>query len=192
MKWVVLVIVVCLAAYTVLTLRFRKESPAFRPYEDMQKRANVARLLSAGYQRIALSAERPADPPRTPGGAAIAAAEGGVPADLRSTLVVAPLLPVEIHGVTAASLAQSQENYPVHFTCTQPNTRQQLAGADLYVRGEQLVLVPRFEYLGGEFVTRSPTVAVLVTIPAGALKPGRYTVTLAAERASQTWPLELQ
>lgn len=192
MKWVVLVIVVCLAAYTILTLRYRKENPAFRPYEDMQKRADVARLLSAGYQRIALTAERPADPPRTPGGATVSTLEGGLPADLRSTLVTAPLLPVEITSVTAASLAKSQENYAIHFTCTQPNTPQQLAGADLYVRGEQLVLVPRFEYLARELVPRSPASAVLLTIPAGALKPGRYTATLVAERASKSWPLELQ
>jgi hypothetical protein len=192
MKWVVLVIVVCLAAYTVLTLHFRKESPAFRPYEDMQNRANVARLLSAGYQRIPITAERPADPPRTLGGAVISPAPGGMPAELRSTLVTAPLLPVEILSVTAAFSASSQEGYPINFTCTQPNAKQQLAGADLYVRGDQLVLVPRFEYLSGDLALRSQTVAVLITVPAGALKPGRYTVMLVAERASKAWSLELQ
>src|SRR6185436_2664308 len=95
MKWVVLVIVVCITAYTILTLRFRKEGPAFRPYEDLQKRANVARLLSAGYQRIAVTAERPAETSRAPGGATVSTVPGGIPAELRATLVIAPLLPSE-------------------------------------------------------------------------------------------------
>jgi hypothetical protein len=186
------VIVVCIAAYTILTLRFRKDAPAFRPYEDMQKRANVARLLSAGYQRIPVTAERPADANRAAGGAAISNATGGLPAELRSTLVMAPLLPGEILGVTAAPTATAGQPYAIQFTCTQPNTKQQLGGADLYVRGEEFVIVPRFEYLSGEIVTRSQTVAVLITIPPGALKPGRYTATLAGEHGSKTWPLAVQ
>lgn len=192
MKWVVLVIVVCITAYTILTLRFRKEGPAFRPYEDVQKRANVARLLSAGYRRIAVTATRPADAGRAPGGAVVAEAPGGIPSELGSTLIVTPLLPAEILNVTAAPTADAGRPYGIQLECTLPTDKQQLGGAELYVRGDQLVIVPTFDHVGGELLTRSRTAAVLITIPAGALQPGRYTVTIVAQRAARTWPLEVR
>ena len=62
MKWIVLAIVVSLVLYTYLTLHFRKAGPAFRPYADIKDHANTVRLLDAGYQRITVEAELPADP----------------------------------------------------------------------------------------------------------------------------------
>ena len=102
MKWVVLVIVVSLGAYTYLTLHYRKESPAFRPYQDSKNRAGVMRLLSAGFQRVTLTAQRPADGAGVPEGAKSAATAGGLPAELRSTLLDLPLLPASITRVAAA------------------------------------------------------------------------------------------
>jgi hypothetical protein len=191
MKWVILVIAVCLGGYTFLTLHYRKQGPAFRPYEDIQKRANVVRLLSAGYQRIPITADRPADGNRTHGGATISPAPGGLPAELRSTLVITPLLPTEILELTAAPRATAAQPYALQFTCSLPNDKQQLHGADLYVHGDRLVLVPTFEYMGGDLLTRSRAAAVLITIPGGTLKAGDYQVTLVAERASKTWALAL-
>jgi hypothetical protein len=192
MKWVALVIVVCITAYTIITLRFRKEGPAFRPYEDLQKRANVARLVAAGYQRIAVTAERPAESDRAPGGATISTAAGGIPADLRATLVIAPLLPSEILSVTAAATAIAQQPYAIQFTCSLPDDKQQLGGAELYLRGEQLVLVPKFDHVGGDLLTRSRAAAGLITVPAGALKPGHYDMTFVAERSSRAWRVEVR
>src|ERR1051326_8220809 len=101
MKWIVLAIILVLVPYTFLTLHYRKLGKAFEPYHDMTERANTARLLSAGYQRIPLPAERPADrmPPIT--SATIGNAAGGLPPQLRSTLVESPLLPSEITNVAA-------------------------------------------------------------------------------------------
>jgi hypothetical protein len=192
MKWVILVIVVCITVYTIVTLRFRKEAPPFRPYEDMQKRANVLRLLSAGYQRIPVHAVRPADPSRAPGGAMIFNASGGLPAELRATLVSTPSLPNEILSVTAAATAQTQQPYAIQFTCALPDEKQQLGGAELYLHGEDLVIVPTFEALGGDLLARSPNTAVLVTVPAGVLKPGRYNATLVAQHSSRRWALSVQ
>jgi hypothetical protein len=96
MKWIVLTIVLVVVPYTSLTLRYRKPGPAFRPYQDMEDRANVMRLLAAGYQRITLSARRPADPLPPAAAAVVTPAAGGLPAGLRSTLVQQPLLPAEI------------------------------------------------------------------------------------------------
>lgn len=192
MKWIVLAIVLAVVPYTIVTLHYRKPTPAFRPYEDMKNRANVARLLAAGYQRIPLTVQRPADGARAVGGAAVTTAPGGVPADLRSTLVEPPLLPEEITSVSAAPSANTLQSYAVQFTCVLPTDKQHLGGAELYVRNDDLVLVPTFERVDGGLLTRTRQTVVLVTIPAGALKAGHYTFTLVGEAASRAWPLEVR
>jgi len=192
MKWIILAIVLTIIPYTVLTLRYRKPGPAFQPYEDIKNRANVTRLLAAGYQRIPLAAQRPADGTRTPGGAAVTTVAGGLPSELKSTLVEPLLLPAEILSVTAAPVANTLQSYVVQLTCILPDDQQQLGGANLYVRGESLVLAPTFEPVAANLQTRSRQAAVLLTIPAGALKPGRYQATLVGERASRSWPLEVR
>ena len=45
----------------------------------------------------------------------------------------------------AMGAASARQPYVVQFTCTLPNDKQQLGGAELYLRGEQLVLVPTFQ-----------------------------------------------
>ncbi len=192
MKWIALAILLAVVPYTIVTLRYRKPGPAFQPYEDIKSRANVARLLAAGYQRVALPAHRPADGPRTNGGAAVTSAPGGVPATLRSTLVEPPILPVEIVSVSAGPLANTLQSYSIQFTCTLANDQQQLGGAELYLREDDIVLVPTFERIDGTLLTRTRQTVVLVTVPAGTLKPGRYNVTLLGEQASRTWPLEVR
>src|SRR5262245_25725972 len=52
MKWVVVAILLLIVPYTIITLKYRKAGPAYEPYEDLKNRANVSRLLAAGYQRI--------------------------------------------------------------------------------------------------------------------------------------------
>ena len=192
MKWIIIVILAMIVPYTYLTLRYRKAGPAFQPYEDMKSRANVSRLLAAGYQRIALTAQRPADGPRTNGGAEIGSAGGGIPAALRSTLVEAPLLPTEITSVTAATTATTLQPYLIQLTCTLPDDKQQLGGAELFLRDDTIVITPTFEPVGGDLQTRSRQAAVLLTVPAGALKPGSYSVTVVGERSSRAWTLEVK
>jgi hypothetical protein len=192
MKWIVLAILALVVPYTLLTLHYRKPGRAFEPYEDLKNRANVSRLLAAGYRRIPLVAQRPADGQRAVGGATIAAAPGGIPADLRSTLVEPPLLAAEIANVAAAPSAGALLPYSIHLACTLPDEKWQLAGAELYSQGAQIVVVPTFERIGGGLHSRSSTDSVLLTIPGGTLQPGSYTVTLVAERASRTWSLEVK
>lgn len=192
MKWIAVAILVMVVPYTYLTLKYRKAGPAFQPYEDIKSRANVSRLLSAGYQRVTITARRPADGTRVSGGATVAPAAGGLPSELRSTLVEVPLLPAEITSVTAAPVAGSLLPYDIQLTCTLPNEKQQLGGAELFIREETIVITPTFEVVAGDLQTRSPQAAVLLTVPAGALKPGKYSVTLVGERASRSWPLEVK
>jgi hypothetical protein len=192
MKWIVVAIVAVIVPYTFLTLHYRKPGPAFRPYQDMKDRANVLRLLSAGYQRITLTAQRPADPLRFAAVAPTTVAPGGVPASLRSTLVEQPLLPNEILGVSATPSTSALLAYPVQFTCTLPDNKEQLAGAELYVKGNEVFITPDFELLTGGLLTRTRENIILVTVPAGALKPGRYSVMLAGRNSSRAWTLQVQ
>lgn len=192
LKWIVLAIAVVIVPYTFITLRYRKPGPAFEPYEDLKARANASRLLNAGYRRIPVVATRPVDGIRAAGGAALAGAAGGLPADLRTTLVEPMQLPVEIASVIAAPTAIATESYSIQATCTLPNDRYQLSGADIFVRGETVVIAPTFDRLTGEMSVRSRQSTVLLTIPPETLKAGKYVVTLAAERASHTWPLEVK
>jgi hypothetical protein len=192
MKWIVVAILVIIVPYTYLTLHYRKPGPAFQPYQDMQDRANTLRLLSAGYQRISLGAQRPADPGRVPGGAAALPAPAGVPAALRSTLVQQPLLPTEILSVSASPTISSGTPYSVQFTCTLPDNKAQLAGAELYLKDDQIWITPDFERLTGKLLARTRENLVLLTVPAGALKPGRYQITLAGQNSSRAWTLQVK
>jgi hypothetical protein len=196
MKWVFLVILGCIIPYTVITLKYRKTTPAFQPYEDSKQRANVMRLLDAGYQRINVSAERPADPQllvRTLTRlATVTDAEAGLTEGLSATLVETPQLPLAIGSVTASSETATLLPYPIVFTCTSSDQKHQLGGAQVFVRGGSVVIVPQFEPLSGELTARSKESAVVITLPGGALTTGRYTVHLAGSKQSRQWQVEVK
>ncbi len=191
MKWVVLAIIVVIVPYTYLTLHFRKPGPAFRPYEDTKNRATTARLLSTGYQRIMLGTQRPADPVRSGASTDVTAAPGGLPAALTGALIDQPVLPVSIDSVTATGSANSDQAYSIQFTCTLADNKAQPTGGQLYRRDGELILVPAFEKLDGGLLARTRDTTLLLTVPAGALKPGRYAVTLVGGRTSRQWTLQV-
>jgi hypothetical protein len=191
MKWIVIAIFVVIVPYTFITLRYRKPGPAFEPYADLKDRANTKRLLEAGFQRITLHAQRPADPGRMLVSASTTDAAGGLPAGLRSSLIDPPLLPKEIQSVSAASTTGSAQAYAIQFSCSLVDDKQQLSGAQLYVREREIFLVPNFERVPADLLTRSRTNIVLLTVPAGALKPGRYHATLLGQTASKAWSFQV-
>ena len=190
MKWIVVVIIAVLVPYTYLTLHYRRPEKAFEPYADMKDRANTMRLLSAGFQRVAVAASRPADPLRT-AAASTLPAPGGVPAALRSTLVEQPLLPAEILTVSAAPTASAGAPYLIQLTCTLPDNKEQLGGAELYVHNDEIWITPNFEKLTGGLLARSRENLVLLTVPAGTLKPGRYQLTLLGQSSSRAWTVQV-
>lgn len=191
MKWILIAILVVIVPYTFLRWHYRKPGHAFEPYHDMKERANTLRLLNAGFQRISLDADRPADPSRGLSPAPAFPAPGGLPAALDTTLVDKPLLPADILAVSAAAHANAMLAYPIELTCTLPDNKQQLGGAQLYLRGEEICIVPVFEKLTGGLLARTRENVIRLTIPAGALKPGRYHVTLVGSRTSKAWTLDV-
>lgn len=191
MKWIALAILLVIVPYTYLTLHYRKPGQPYRPYQDAQERANVVRLLSAGYKRITLAAERPADPVRGLVAAPTTTGLGGLPSALTSTLVEKPLLPADILSVTAAPSVGAQQPYPIQFNCALPDNKQLLAGAQLYVKDSEIFITPDFELLTGGLLARSRETMILLTVPPGSLSPGSYHVTLAGQRSSRAWTVQV-
>ncbi|HWA10855.1 MAG TPA: hypothetical protein VG838_15555 [Opitutaceae bacterium] len=191
MKWVVLAIILVIVPYTYLTLHYRKPGPAYRPYEDGKRRAVTGRLVSAGYQRIALDAQRPADPVRSGSSAETAPAPGGLPPALTEALIDSPVLPVSIDAVTAAGSTGAVQPYSIQFTCTLADNKAQPTGGQLYRHDNELILVPSFEKLDAGLLARTRDSTILLTVPAGALKPGRYDVRVVGVRASRRWTLQV-
>ncbi len=191
MKWIVLAIVLFVPAYTWLTLHYRRPGPAFRPYQDMRDRADVVRLLKAGYQRVSIEALRPAESSGETG-VATSPAPGGLPEELRKTLIESPLLPLEIDSVSAQPTAVSGIDYPIGLTYTLPDNKRQLSGAHLYEREGEIIIVADFERLDGGLLARTREGSALLTVPPGSLKSGTYRVTLVGERASRSWMLRVR
>lgn len=193
MKWIALAIVLVIGPYTYLRWHYRKPGPAFEPYHDLKEQANVKRLMAAGFQRITVDADRPADPLRLAGPlAAIKVSEGGLTKELTSTLVEAPRIPDEILNVSAAATANTMLAYPIEFTCALPDIHQQPGIGRLYVRDGEIVVVPELERLSGDLLSRNRENRIRLTLAPGALKPGKYLVTIVATRNSRTWTLEVK
>lgn len=195
MKWVIVAILLCIIPYTWITLRYRKAGPAYQPYEDSKNRANVIRLLDAGYQRFTVPAQRNADPTRfqlASEAATIAATPGGLPLALSHTLVEIPLMPETILTVTAPNRVRPEAAYAFQFTCSVPDQKEQLAGAELYLREQTVVLIPTFERIQGDLLSRSRESLVQIEVPAGTFKPGRYEFVLIGSRQSKTWKVTIE
>ena len=191
MKWIVVSILVFIPVYTYLTLHYRRPGPAFNPYRDMRDRADVIRLLKAGYQRVSLDASRPVEDARE-ASAPMSAAPGGLPEDLRTTLVESPLLPLEVKTVSAAATAVSGIDYQIALDYTIPDNKRQLSGAHLYLKPGEIVIVPDFERLAGELLARTRDGSALLDVPPGSLRPGTYRDTLVGERSSRSWTLRVR
>ena len=188
MKWIVLSIAIFIPVYTYLTLHFRRREPAFQPYQDMRDRADVIRLLRAGYQRVTVDASRPAER-EVEAGDPTSPAPGGLPPDLKATLIESPLLPLSIGSVSAATTAASAIDYQIGLTYTLADNKRQLSGAHLYERDRDIVIVADFERLGGGLLARTREGTALITVPPGSIRPGTYRVTLVGERESRSWSL---
>ncbi len=188
MKWIVLAIVLFVPAYTYLTLHFRKKGPAFAPYGDIRDRADVIRLLKAGYKRIAIDASRPVEGSPDAGGSTLPS-PGGLPPELKKTLIETPLMATQIQSASAAPTAVSGIDYPVDLSYSLQDNKRQLSGAHIYEREGEIVIVADFERLDGQLMSRFRDGTARLDIPPGSLKPGKYRVTLVGEQSSRSWDL---
>lgn len=195
MKWVALALIPLLVGYTFFTLQFRKPNRAAEPYNDLKTRGQTHNLLTAGFQRIALNAELPANTPSNPaiGLPALAATKsrGGLPSELKASLFDQPALPVGYTTVYGSPTMSALLGQSLAFDCDNGDAEHQLAGAYLYAQGDQLILVPELETLAGDLATRRNQAHIRVAIPGGTIKPGSYTVILVGRDSSLSWPLQV-
>lgn len=196
MKWVALTIVVFIVVYTALTLHYRRPGPMYQPYHDNKQRALVTRLRGAGYQRITAVAERPDDARHalaTLNGpfAEITDALGGVPEELKTTLIDQPRLPHSFTQVHAPKEGNRLMPYSLVFTCALPNNKQLLSDTYVYVKDQEIAIVADFEAMEGELLSRTADSVVQLTIPSGMLHEGVYEVTLVGQHQSKQWPLQV-
>ena len=193
MKWIVVAIIVCVIPYTWITLRHRKPGPAYLPYADNKSRAEVLRLLDAGYRRVEVPLERLVNDTAEamPNSAATTTRPGGLPPLLSEALIDKPLMPEAIDSVRAPASGASNVNYVVRFACTHPGDNQHLARVILFARDGEITLVPAMETLHGESPSQTSETTAEITLPAGTLKPGTYRFTLLSEQTNLSWPVVL-
>lgn len=197
MKWVVLAIIVCVVPYTWITLAYRKPTPAYQPYEDGKERANVRRLLDAGYQRVYIAALPPAAA-QTAAAAALSGsgatpvdAPGGLTEELASTLVEPLPLPQSITSVSAASGFSKDQPYHLAFTCKTRRQKHPLSGAHLFIKEDTLVIVPAFvppDVASNQKPTEEES--AVLSIPPSTFKHASYSVLLIAAEASRQWTID--
>ena len=191
LRWVVVAIVVFIAAYSFLRLHFRKPGKPFEPYHDLGERVGAERLAALGYQRIHVDLERPAEilPAArfAPAAGTVRSAPGGLPAELDAALAAKPALPANITGVTAPGEIVAPGVYALQFTCAQPDYRTQLDDALLLRKDHQFFLLPDFREPGGQLLARWKESVVLARFSTAGLAPGCYTVTLCGRVTSKTW-----
>jgi len=209
MKWIVLALLPCLAAYTFVTLQYRKPGHAFEPYSDLKTRAQIHQLLEAGFQRIPLEirdaaesrplnkepdfadyAENPANA-RTLYALITQTAAGGLPEDLAAALIEPPHLIRETS--TSLGPADLHEGGDLVLKVRFYATSEPVA-AQLYVRENQTFVVvelaapdaPEDDYEAQRAEYRKWLIA-----PAGLLKPGRYSGLLVGAEQSMRWDVRV-
>lgn len=196
MKWIVLAILLFIGVYTFITLHYRKPGKPHEPYRESRDRAARQRLEQAGYARIETSITIPADPGRSAASlpkppAAYQSVAGGLPDDLATMLVGKQILPDSISSVTAPGSVAAMMPYTFQFSCTLPDKKFALGETFVYVKGDDIAVVPGVERLGGDLLARSRDNPVLVTIPGGTLKPGEYHVRLVGREGSRQWTVQV-
>ncbi len=190
MKWVALAIVVFVAGYTLVNLRYRKPGPAFRPYEDMNSRATTVRLLAAGWQKLPAEVARPLERPGPGLHATVRRGAPGLGAELAAAFAAPPELAAGVDRAFAAESVARGEPYRVHFAASLADQRLQLGRVEALHRGGELVLIPTLERLPGDkLLSRWNDADYLATVPTERLAPGTYTVRLAARGPALEWTL---
>jgi len=198
LKWIALVIIVCIATCTIFTLSTldnRKAANQTRePRAEYQTRAaTVQRLNDAGYKLVAATTERPASPETIAEEislmrASATPAPAGLPDALTIKLPSYPTLPDTILDTTAPATVAAAKPCQILYTCRLPNNRKLLGNTLVYIKGDELYVVTNFDNLFGDLTDRATETPILLTIPENTFVAGHnYTVTLAGKTESRRW-----
>lgn len=194
MKWIVVVIVIFMAGYTVVNLYFRKPGRAYRPYQDSQDRATTTRLLAAGWQKIAVDTRRPAEKASaSEAPASVTRDYIGVGADLDGKFAEKPKLLATIDKVVSPSAVDHGKEYSLYFTGSLTDLKAQVGDLNLYRKGNELVLIPSIEPLPGkELMSRWNDSNYWVSFPTANLPSGRYEMRIVANGPAAVWSFDVR
>ena len=188
MKWIVLAIVVFVVGYTVVNIYFRKANPPYRPYQDAQDRATTARLLSAGWQKVAINTRRPIEKPVTTEAPAAIGRDFPGLGDLDAKFAEKPKLVATIDQVIAPGAVARGSDYAAYFTATLPDLKAQVGDLTLFRKANELVLIPTLETLPGkELKSRWNDSTYWLDFPTANLPPGRYEMRIVAKGPAALW-----
>lgn len=189
MKWIVAAIIVFIVGYTAVNLYFRKAGHPYRPYQDAQDRATIARLLAAGWQKMPVDARRPVEKPAVDDApAAVTRAAAGLGPDLAPQFAEPPRLLATIDKVVAPAFVPRGAAYTAYFTASLASQKAQLGELALYRHGSELVLVPSTEALPGkELMSRWTDSTYGVNFSTANLPPGRYRMRIVARGPAAEW-----
>lgn len=189
MKWIVIAIIVCIVPYTWITLRHRKPGPAYLPYADNKARAEVLRLLDAGYRRF-MQPVAPADANASleavPAG--VSEQPGGMPPFLEEVLLDPLALPASVKLVGARTGSSLSEPLRIAFLV---EASVPVAQAAIFVRNEDVTLAPVLSGTASHSAEKTQSPVMVIELPAGTLGPGTYRFTLLSEQTNLSWPVTL-
>jgi hypothetical protein len=192
MKWVALAILVFIAIYTPLMLKFRKPGHGYEPAAEAERRMGEAAKWAKIEARLELPVAGLVAPPAPNTPAAVADAPTRLPEGLRDALAGAPALPAEITAVAAPAVCGAGEACVISFTGALASAEERLNSVMVMQEGGRIFVLPITVPAVGGPRARTADAAARVTLPAGALKPGRYTVLIAASVRAKQWTLEVK
>jgi hypothetical protein len=198
MKWVVLATILGLAAYTYFTLKYRKDKTAVHhPVEDAKERFTVSRLRQAGFSRVPVAGERPADPSRTLAGlrrplADVKDAPAGVPAELSDTFAELPKLPDSFQNVSAPASHTAMLPYSIQYVCQLPDNSGVLGETRVYAKDNDIAIITDFDLIDSDLLARTTDATVLLQLPASIFRAGEtFEITLVGKTSSKRWSLQV-
>ena len=188
---IALAIVVCLAGYTYLRLAYAKPGKAHEPFADNRQRIESATLKAAGWEWTEATYEALVDLPEPEVAIRALPVRPAIAEELRLRSTENWNLPIEYTAISAAGQTTTGTDYAVHFQVELDQARAHIVSFDLYRKGADLLVLPRWEPYPPELTPRRPKGGGRLTVSTGTLPTGHYRVTLLALKQSSQWELEV-
>lgn len=184
-------IVVSLAGYTYFRLAFAKPENPHEPFAESRQRSESAKLKAAGWEWNEAAYEAVVELPAPAAAVRALPVRPALAEELFRLSTENWHLPIEYTAVAAPARTTAGAEYALHFQVELDQARAHIVGYDLYRKDADLVVIPRWEPYPPELTPRRPKTGGRLVVPAGALPPGHYRVTLLALKQSSQWELEV-
>lgn len=191
MSGVAVAIVICLAAYTYVRIKYSKPNHGHEPFAEARQRVESAKLKQNGWERFDIAWERTVDFPEPRGNVRTVDARPPLREDLLKSTNENWYLPIEYLRVTAPAEVAAADSYTVYAEAQLDGARAQIVSFDAYRKGADVLLVPRTEQIPAELIPRTVKPSGRMLWPAGKLPAGQYRVLLLANRQAAEWDLRV-